>query len=316
MKVIEHLARAKDTLISFEIVPPLRGKTIKEIFNITESLLPFNPSWIEVTAHASVSELVENPDGSLKRIVSKKRPGTIGICGVIQNRFQIDAVTHLLCLGYSKEETEDALIELNYLGIENILALRGDLPNFQKPLLKEQATNEYAIDLVKQISDLKKGKFTHSLEDSSKGLDFCVGVAGYPEKHLEAPNLQTDLQFLKAKVDAGSDYIVSQMFFDNSKYFQYVNACRDLKIEVPIIPGLKVIRTPAQLKRLPKTFNVDIPSDVSREIMENPKHAEEIGIEHCFKQCEELLNHNVPVLHFYVLNDASAVSTVLKKLGF
>lgn len=315
MKVIEHLNRAKGPLISFEIVPPPRGQSVKDIIAIVEELLPLNPAWIDVTAHASHADLVEQSDGSFIRRISKKRPGTIGICGVIQNRFKIDTVAHILCLGFTKEETEDALIELNYLGVENVLALRGDSPNFEKRISANRSANHYASDLVEQLSELRRGHYMQELE-GSQPMDFCVGVAGYPEKHLEAPNIKTDLEFLKNKVSKGAHYIVSQMFFDNQFYFNFVKSCHQNGINVPIVPGLKLIHLPTQLKRLPKTFNIDLPEDLSKEILSNPKHTIEIGERHCLKQCRELLEQKAPVLHFYVMNDAKQIVNIVKKLGF
>ena len=314
MKVTEHLSRAKGPLLSFEIVPPPRGKSVKDIIEIVEDLLPLNPSWIDVTAHASHADLLEQNDGSFQRCISRKRPGTIGICGVIQNRFKIDTVAHILCLGFTKEETEDALIELQYLGVENVLALRGDYPNFEKRVSSNRSINNYAADLVEQLSDLRKGQYMQELE-SSHPMDFCVGVAGYPEKHIEAPNLITDLKYLKEKVDKGAHYIVSQMFFETKHFVNFREECMQNGINVPILPGLKLIHTPTQLKRIPKTFNVDLPEELTKEILTNPKHTLEIGQRHCLKQCQELLENGAPVLHFYVMNDAKQVVKVIKQLG-
>lgn len=314
MKVIEHLSKATRPLISFEIVPPPRGKSVKDIIEIVEDLLPLKPSWIDVTAHASHADLVEQDDGTFRRRISRKRPGTIGICGVIQNRFKIDTVAHILCLGFTKEETEDALIELQYLGVENVLALRGDSPNFEKRVSSNRSTNNYAADLVEQLSELRQGHYMQELE-SSHPIDFCVGVAGYPEKHIEAPNLATDLKYLKEKVDKGAHYIVSQMFFDSRHYVNFRNECQSHGINIPIVPGLKLIHLPTQLKRIPKTFNVDLPEELTQEILANPKHTLEIGQRHCLKQCRELLDAGAPVLHFYVMNDAKHVVRVIKQLG-
>jgi methylenetetrahydrofolate reductase (NADPH) len=313
MQIIEHLDKAKDTLYSFEIVPPPRGHSGQEILDIVETLQPFNPSWIDVTSHSSSAYFMEKDDGSLQRKTSRKRPGTLGICGVIQNRYRIDTVAHVLCLGFTREETEDALIELNFLGIHNVLALRGDTPNFQKPIPRERSTNQYASDLVKQINNLRKGQFLDEL-DEAHPLQFCVGVAGYPEKHFEAASLKMDIKNLKKKVDAGAQYIVSQMFFDNKKYFEFVAACRAQGITVPIIPGLKILRSIPQLKSLPKTFHIDLPDELVDEVTANPNHVEEIGMRWALKQSEELLNAKAPCLHYYVLNDAGAVSDVIKKL--
>lgn len=301
-------------MISFEILPPQRGHSINGIIDIVEDLLPLNPAWIDVTAHASRADLLEQADGSFQRRISRKRPGTIGICGVIKNRFKIDTVAHVLCLGFTKEETEDALIELQFLGVENVLALRGDSPNFQKKIAPNHSANHYAMDLVSQIVDLKKGKYLQELE-GAKPIDFCVGVAGYPEKHFEAPNLATDLKYLKSKIDKGAEYVVTQMFFENKNYFNFVRECRELGISVPIVPGLKLVHTQKQMNSLPKTFKIDLPEDLTQEMNQNPNHSLEIGQEYCIKQCRKLLENNVPGLHFYVMNDAQHVVEVVKKLG-
>lgn len=314
MKVIEHLNQSKRPLLSFEIVPPARGKTVKDIIDIVEDLLPLNPSWIDVTAHASHADLFDQGDGIFQRRISRKRPGTIGICGVIQNRFKIDTVAHILCQGFTKEETEDALIELQYLGVENVLALRGDSPNYVKRISADRSANNYAVDLVEQLAELRRGKYLQDLE-SSNPIDFCVGVAGYPEKHIEAPNLATDIMYLKEKIDRGAQYIVTQMFFETRHYLNFKKACDEAGISVPIVPGLKLLHSPAQLKRIPKTFNVDLPVDLTEEILANPRHTLEIGQRHCLKQCRELLEAGAPVLHFYVMNDAKHVVEVIKKLG-
>lgn len=312
MKIIDHINNSKNTLFSFEIVPPPRGKTIKFVTDVVQELLPFNPSWIDVTAHSAGAYYSEKNDGSIERKIYKKRPGTIGICGVIQNRFKIDTVAHLLTQGFTKEETEDAMIELNYLGIHNVLALRGDGLNYSKKFDKSRTVNHYAVDLVKQINEVKNGIFLEELAESSP-LDFGVGVAGYPEKHFEAPNLKLDIMHLKNKVDAGADYIATQMFFDNKKYFEYVDLCKNAGINVPIVPGIKVIKSLSQFNTVPKNFYVDFPDDFVEEAHANPKHVAQIGIDFAIKQCEELLNANVPSLHFYVMNDSSSVAEVVKK---
>jgi methylenetetrahydrofolate reductase (NADPH) len=251
-------------------------------------------------------------DGSIKRRVMKKRPGTIGICGIIQNRFKIDTVAHILCQGFTREETEDALIELGYLGIENVLAIQGDYLNFTKAVSKDHTTNEYASDLVQQVVHLRQGQYLEEMEEHS-ALDFCIGVAGYPEKHFEAPNLKVNIEYLKKKVDAGADYIVTQMFFDNSRYFEFVRACREADIRVPIIPGLKVLRSADQLRTIPKSFYVDIPAELSDEILNNPRHSAAIGQKWALKQTQELLAQNVPCVHYYVMNDSQLVADVVRQ---
>lgn len=316
MKVIEHLDRAKAAgkqLFSCEIVPPARGKSVNEIIHAVEILQPFEPSWIDVTSHTSTTYFRENNDGTISKKTFRKRPGTLGICGVIQNRFRIDTVAHILCMGFSREETEDALIELNFLGIHNVLALRGDAPNLPKPARPDRTVNAYASDLVAQIADMKKGKFLDELEGTNP-LEFCVGVAGYPEKHFEAPSLKVDIQNLKKKIEAGAEYIVTQMFFDNENYFAFVKACRDAGITVPIVPGLKLLKSVGQLRSLPKAFHMDLPDALVDEVMETPAHALEIGKRWAQKQSEELLNAGAPCLHFYVLNDAAEIADVVRKL--
>lgn len=312
MKVIEHIERAKNPLFSFEIVPPQRGTTVKNVTEIVKALVPFNPPWIDVTSHSALAYYHERADGTVERRIFKKRPGTIGICGIIQNRFKIDTVTHVLCQGFTKEETEDALIELNYLGIENILAIRGDGPNYQKKIDPNRSVNNYAVDLVGQIKDMGQGNYIEDLA-SSYPIDFCVGVAGYPEKHFESPNMKTDLMYLKQKVDAGADYITTQMFFNNECYWDFVQNCRDIGIDVPIVPGLKVIKNIKQLKSIPRHFYCNMPDEFVDECMENPDHVEEIGVSWAIKQTEDLLNKGAPVVHFYIVNDATQVTNVLKK---
>ena len=312
MKVIEHIQNAKGPLFSYEIVPPPRGRSVRDLIEAVEQLQPLSPPWIDVTAHSSTAFYNELADGTIKRRTMKKRPGTIGICGIIQNRFKIDTVAHILCQGFTREETEDALIELGYLGITNVLALRGDYLNFQKPVSKDRTSNKYASDLVKQIKDLRRGQYLEEMAETA-AIDFCVGVAGYPEKHYEAPNLKTDVDYLKKKVDAGAEYIVTQMFFDNEKFFEFEKLCRDAGITVPIVPGLKVLRSPDQLKSIPKNFFVDIPEALSEELMKNPKSMNEIGKAWAAKQVEGLLAAKVPVVHFYVLNDTDLVVDVVKK---
>jgi len=313
MKVIEHLDKAKNPLISFEIIPPPRGKSVQDIVDIVKAVGPYNPSWIAVTSHSSSAYYNEVENGLLKRRTYKKRPGTIGICGIIQNRFKIDTIAHILCSGFTKEETEDALIELNFLGIDNVLALRGDTPNYEKSVSKDRSVNIHASDLVQQISNLKNGIYMDELVDATP-LDICVGVAGYPEKHFEAPSLKEDIKFLKKKLDAGADYVTTQMFFDNSKYLSFIKKCQDGGISAPIIPGLKVLKDAKQLQTIPSNFHIDFPDALVEEVTANPQHVEDIGVEWCVKQCQELLEKNVPTLHFYIMNDTQQVLKVIGKL--
>lgn len=313
MKVIDRINNRTDTLYSFEVIPPPRGKSIKTIIDMVEMLEPLNPAWIDVTSHSSMAFYKEKKDGVIEKRTFRKRPGTLGICGVIQNRFKIDTVAHLLCLGFSREETEDALIELSFLGIENVIALRGDGPNFAKPNRPDRTQHDYAYSLVKQIKALGEGQYLHELENT-QGHDFCIGVAGYPEKHFEAPSLKVDMNHLKHKVECGADYIVTQMFFDNKKYIQFVNNCRELGITAPIVPGLKLMRLTSQLKSLPKAFHIDLPDELVGEVLDSPKHIAEIGYNWAKKQCLELLEFGVPALHFYVMNDCEQVAKLVKEL--
>ena len=312
MKVIERLELAKNPLFSYEIVPPPRGRSVQDIIDIVEALNPVNPAWIDVTAHSSSAYYNEKDDGSIERKIYKKRPGTIGICGIIQNRFKIDTVVHLLCLGFSKEETEDALLELNFLGIHNILALRGDGPNYKKELSRNRSMNYHASDLVEQVKALNNGQFLDEIEGGSK-FDFCIGVAGYPEKHFEAPNLKLDLLNLKKKVDAGADYVVTQMFFDNKHYIDFVKQAREIGINVPIIPGIKVLKNPTQLVSVPKNFYIDFPDDLVEAATKDPKNVAAIGKEWATNQVQGLLEGGAPCVHFYIMNDTHTIVDIVKK---
>ena len=312
MKVIEHLQNARGPLFSYEIVPPPRGRTVKDITEIVKAVEKFNPPWIDVTAHSAGASYNERPDGTIERKISKKRPGTIGICGIIQNRFKIDTVTYILCNGFTREETEDALIELNYLGIENLLALRGDGLNYNKKISKDRSVNVYASDLVEQIDGLNKGHFLDNLHNS-EALDFCIGVAAYPEKHFEAPNLKVDIANLKIKQDKGATYAVTQMFFDNDHYFNFVKACRAEGVTIPIIPGIKILKNTKQLQTIPKNFYINFPDALVDETLSNPNHVVDIGIEWATKQVQGLLEGGVPGVHFYIMNDTDSVVKVVDK---
>lgn len=312
MKVIEHIEKANDTLFSYEIVPPPRGRTVQDIIDIVEALVPLDPPWIDVTAHAAGAFYNETPEGQIERKIYKKRPGTMGICGIIQNRFRIDTVAHILSLGFTKEETEDALIELNYLGVENVLALRGDGPNYNKKVDTGRSCNHYASDLVEQLADAREGRFINEIS-GARPLDFGIGVAGYPEKHFEAPNMKSDLFYTKKKIDSGAEYITSQMFFNNQAYFDYVEQCRAEGINCPIIPGIKILKSAKQLQTLPRNFYIDFPDELVDEVTQNPDHVKEIGINWATKQVEGLLEFGVPCVHFYIMNDTQSVIDIVKK---
>tara|TARA_B100001248_G_scaffold260684_1_gene249599 strand:- start:2969 stop:3925 length:957 start_codon:yes stop_codon:yes gene_type:complete len=317
MKVIDHILKArkeKSVSYSMEIVPPPRGSSIKDITDQVKVIQPYDPKWIDVTSHASNAYYKEMPDGSIKKKIFRKRPGTLSICGVIQNRFKIDTIAHVLCKGFTKEETEDALIELNYLGIQNVLALQGDSPNYSKPKLKTEEQNEYAIDLVRQIVDLNKGQFLDELSNTAE-FDFCIGVAGYPEKHFEAANLKTDIEYLKQKVDAGAEYIVTQMFFDNNAFHGFVDKCRDAGITVPIVPGLKILKSERQLKSLPKNFHMDIPTELADQVRKDPENAREIGKEWAVMQTKDLIQSGICNIHYYIMNDSKDVTEVIDRVS-
>ncbi len=314
MKIIEFLERASEPLISYEIIPPKRGGSLQQILEIVEALAPFHPPFIDVTSHAAEVEYEELPDGTVRRKVKRKRPGTLGICAAIKYRYGIESVPHLLCKGFTREETEDALIELHYLGIQNVMALRGDDKGFEKPLPPDRSRNEYAVDLVRQIAAMNRGHYLEDLLDATP-TDFCIGVAGYPEKHFEAPNLTRDIQYLKEKVDAGAHYIVTQMFFDNRHYFSFVEKCRAAGITVPIIPGLKILTSRRQLVTIPRNFHVDIPEELTAEVESvSPEQAAEVGIEWAIRQSEELLSAGVPALHFYIMQSPRHVLKVVQAL--
>ena len=316
MKVIDHIKQAKDTLISFEILPPLKGKTINSIYDHLDPLMEFKPAYINVTYHRSEHVFKKKADGTFDKVEVRKRPGTVGICAAIMNYYKVDAVPHLICGGFNKRETEDALIDLNFIGVDNVLVLRGDAAKNETTFEPEIGGNRYALDLLKQVINLNNGIYLE--EDIRDGFrtNFCIGVAGYPEKHFEAPNLQTDLAYLKAKVEAGAEYVVTQMFFDNQKYFNFVKACRDAGIDIPIIPGLKPITSKKQLSVIPRTFHVDIPTDFSNEIMKCKTDAEveQVGTEWLLQQSKELKAAGVPVLHYYTLGKPKVIYNAVKEL--
>ncbi|MBK9938945.1 MAG: methylenetetrahydrofolate reductase [NAD(P)H] [Chitinophagaceae bacterium] len=316
MKVTDHIAQAKDTLISFEVLPPLKGKGIEALYKHLDPLMEFKPSFINVTYHRSEHVFKKRADGTFEKVVIRKRPGTESICAAIMNKYNVDTVPHLICGGFSINETEDALINLRYLGIDNVLVLRGDAAKNESAFEPEPGGHKYASDLLKQVANLNAGIY---LEDELKGThktEFCIGVAGYPEKHFEAPNMDTDLQYLKAKVDAGADYIITQMFFDNAKFFAFVDACRAIGITVPIIPGLKPIYSKKQLTILPKTFHIDLPSDLANEVLrcKTDEEVERIGQEWLLAQSKDLKKKGVPVLHYYTLGKPHVIANVVKDL--
>lgn len=313
MKVIEHLEKADRPLISFEIIPPLRGGDIKSLLTLIDDLVKYEPPFIDITSHAAEVVYDETTQG-IKRRVKRKRPGTLGICALIQNKYDIDAVPHVLCQGFTRQETEDFLIELRYLGIDNVLAIRGDDSGKPQRLDHGRTANEFGLDLIRQIADMNRGNYLEDLLDADPA-SFCIGTSGYPEKHFEAPNLQADIRWAKEKVEAGAEYIVTQMFFDNRHYFRYLDECRRQGIEVPIIPGLKILTTRRQLRSIPRTFHCDIPSELTEEIEAAPrKHVRKIGVEWALRQTRELLERGVPSVHFYVMQNPKAINALMPQL--
>ena len=314
MKVTECIDAAKgSTLVSFEILPPLKGGSVQNIFKNLDPLMEFKPPFIDVTYHREEFIYKQRPSGYFEKAAIRKRPGTVGICAAIMHHYGVDAVPHLICGGFTASETENALIDLDFLGIKNVLALRGDARKFEGTFIPEVGGHNYAVDLVQQMADMNAGKY---LDDSIAGVgsDFCIGVAGYPEKHFEAPNFKADLQQLKAKIDAGAHYVVTQMFFDNQKYFDFVAACRNEGINVPIIPGLKPITNLKQLAAIPRVFFINFPELMVDELMSatTDEAVKEIGIEWCIAQSKELKAQGAPVLHYYTMGDVKTIKRIVE----
>lgn len=314
MKVIEHLQRANNPKISIEIIPPKRGGKLQQIYDAIQTILPFDPPFIDVTSHSAEVIWEEMPDGTYKRRVKRKSPGTFGLCAAIKYKFNIDPVPHLLCAGFSREETEDALIELNYLGVENLLLIRGDA-KYEKPVKEGKSLHNYALDLVKQVTAMNQGQYLDELIDAQR-TDFCIGVAAYPEKHFEAPNLAFDLQILKQKQDAGAHYAVTQMFYDNQAYFEFVKKARAMGITIPIVPGLKILTARNQLKSIPRAFYINLPEELVNQLLAAPddKQAREVGIEWAYQQALSLLDAGVPIIHFYIMHNTSPFVRLMEKL--
>lgn len=303
MKVTEHLQKNKTTVASFEILPPLKGKGVKGIYDVLDPLMEFKPPFINVTYHRYDYVFKEVEPNVFHKIYIRKRPGTVGICAAIQFKYGVDAVPHLICGGFTKDATEDALIDLYYLGINNILALRGDPAKDEKSFKPEINGHGYAVDLIQQVTNMNNGKYLAKELQNSFKTDFEIGVAGYPEKHYEAPNMETDMRYLKEKIEAGGSYIVTQMFFDNKKYAAFVENCRAQGIDVPIIPGIKPITRKSQVKNIPRAFNVDIPEDLIKEIekCKDDTAVRKVGAEWCIAQSKELIKMGAPCVHYYTM---------------
>lgn len=317
MKVLDHITNSKDkTQFSFEILPPLKGQDIQSIFNNIDPLIEFKPPFIDVTYHREEYVYKELENGLLKKQVVKKRPGTVGICAAIQNKYGVDAIPHILCGGFTKEDTENFLIDLGFLGIDNVMALRGDAVKSETYFTPEKEGHQYANELVSQIKDMNHGTYLEEELLNSSKTNFCIGVSGYPEKHLEAPSMDSDIHFLKKKIKDGANYIVTQMFFDNQKFFKFVDKCRAEGIMVPIIPGLKPLATKKQLNLIPHRFNVDLPDNLIMEVVKckDNNAVREVGVAWCIEQSKELLKYGVPFLHYYSMGKSSNIYQIASKV--
>ena len=316
MKVIDHIKNSKGkTQFTFEILPPVKGHHINSIFDNVDPLMEFNPPFIDVTYHREEYIFNEKENGLLEKKIVRKRPGTVGICAALQNKYNVDAVPHILCGGFSREVTENFLIDLDFLGIDNVVALRGDAIKSETYFTPNKDGHKYASELVNQITNLNKGVYLEDLEVATK-TNFCIGVAGYPEKHMEAPSMKSDLHFLKEKIKLGADYIITQMFFDNNKYFEFVDLCKKEGINVPIIPGLKPISTLKQLNLIPHRFHCDLPEPLIKEIIKCKDNSQvrQVGIEWCIEQSKELKSKNVPFLHYYSMGRSSNIKKVAEAI--
>jgi len=315
MKIPQTLEQGKSTLFSFELLPPLKGSSIKEIYKTIDPLMEFNPPYINITYHREEVVYKQRAGGLLERKTVRKRPGTVAIAAAIKYKYRnINVVPHLICGGFSKEETENALIDLNFLGIENILLLRGDPEHSTNKFIPEENGHNNALGLVNQVMDLNKGIYLDEELENSTPTNFTIGIAGYPEKHIESPNGLSDLHFLKKKIEAGAEFIVTQMFFDNQKYYDFVNACRKEGIMVPIIPGIKPISVQGHLASLPKTFNIDLPEALVKELIKcnTNKQVRQLGIEWAIAQSKDLIKNNVPVIHYYTMGKPDNVYKIAK----
>ena len=312
MKITDHLKKAEGkTLFSFEIIPPKKGNSIRELYKNIDPLMEFKPPFIDVTTSREEYVYIEK-NGLLDRKITRMRPGTVGICAALKHKYDVDTVPHVLCGGFTKEETEYLLVDCHYLGIDNVMALRGDAMSHQKYFEASKGGHKFAKDLVDQIQGLNNGKYLHDVIEANDKADFCIGVAGYPEKHIEAPSLQSDLKRLKEKVDAGADYVVTQMFFDNKKYFEFVEAAKAAGINVPIIPGIKPIAVKRHLQLLPQVFKIDLPEELIEEVekCKDNKAVRQVGVEYCIQQSKELLDAGVPVLHYYSMGKSDNIKAI------
>ena len=317
MKVTEHIKNANGkTLFSIEILPPLKGENIRTLFDNMDPLMEFKPPFIDVTYHREEYVYKKKENGLLEKRSTRKRPGTVGICAAIQNHYKVDTVPHIICGGFSKEETENALIDLQFLGIDNVLALQGDAIKSEARFVPEPDGHRFASELLGQIVSMNNGKFIEEDLQHPNPTNFCIGVAAYPEKHFSSPNLKTDIKYLKHKVDLGAEYIVTQMFFNNERYFEFVKQCRESGITVPIIPGIKPITAKVQTTVLPTIFHIDLPEELADEIEKCKDNAavKQVGIEWTIKQSKELVKFGVPTLHYYSMGKSDPIFKIAKEL--
>jgi methylenetetrahydrofolate reductase (NADPH) len=317
MKITEHIKRAQgETLFSFEIIPPQKGQNIQKLYDNIDPLMEFKPPFIDVTTSREEHVYIKKPGGLLQRKVTRMRPGTVGICASLMHKYKVDTVPHVLCGGFTREETEYVLVDCHYLGIDNVMALRGDAMKDEAVFQPQIEGNQYASELVRQISDLNQGKYLHEIIETSYKADFCIGVAGYPEKHMEAPSMASDLRRLKEKVELGAEYVVTQMFFDNQKYFDFVKAARAMGIDVPIIPGIKPVAVKRHLNVLPQIFSLDLPDELVSEVEKCKDNAavRQVGVEWAIQQSKELVEAGVPVLHYYSMGKSDNIKAIAKEV--
>lgn len=314
MKVTEHIAKAKSTLFSLEVLPPLKGQNIKSVYDSIENVLDYNPSFINVTYHREEFIYKKVAENLHEKKVVRKRPGTVGLCAALQSKFKIDTIPHVLCGGFNKEDTENFLIDLDFLEIDNVLALRGDAVKSEPYFRPEESGHHFANELIGQITDLNDGKYLDEDLENTSSTNFCIGAAAYPEKHMESPNLDMDIHYLKQKVDAGAEFLITQMFFDNKKYFSFVDKCREAGIEVPIIPGLKPLASKRQMSMLPHKFFVDLPDELASEVMKCKTNAQvkALGVEWSIHQSQELIKHGAPVLHYFSMGKSDSIKEIVK----
>ena len=316
-KVIDILNTRHKPFASFELVPPLKGSDATKLYKSIEPLLEFNPPFINVTCHRDEVEYYANGDGTYSRMTLSKRPGTIAIVAAVMMKYKVEMVPHIICGGVSKARAESELIDLHFLGIDNVMALRGDAMPGQRHFTPEPDGFSHASELVEMIQQLNHGKYLDPTVKGGTATDFCIGVAGYPEKHYEAANMESDIQNLKLKVDAGADYIITQMFFDNQRFYDFVQKCREAGITVPIIPGLKPISTLRQLELLPRSFHIDIPQELVGELHKagTPEAVYQVGTEWCIAQSRDLLAHGVPAIHYYTMAKTDNICQIVRN-GF